>query len=272
MKQTVELGDVQQEESVHAAVTKMVANRFGAVVVRNADGASVGIFTERDVLKWGAKSTSYDDPVALHMTTDIVCVDHDNSISDSIGLMLKGGFRHLPLTQEGNILGIVSMRDIALELLKHTGQEVDILPMTVAELLVTEEQRNKTMVEVEYDATVDDVVRLMACRDVGCAVIHPRTSRLGVVDNVSIFSERDFMNKVVAPRLIASELLVADVRTDGSEVITVGPHNSLRACLRLMVYLGVRHLPVFDQMYCVAILSLKHIVRAAVHVEADTNH
>jgi len=74
----------------------------------------VGIFTERDVLR--ALSQDFDAPsheVSDWMTKDPITVPPDMAIDAAMELMLSGGFRHLPVTRDGVLVGMVSMRDLA---------------------------------------------------------------------------------------------------------------------------------------------------------------
>lgn len=83
--------------SVREAVSLLVGNRGGAVLVLDGDALS-GIFTERDVLKKVAgRPGALDAPVAEYMTTDPVVVRENESVAVALHKMADGGFRHVPM-------------------------------------------------------------------------------------------------------------------------------------------------------------------------------
>jgi CBS domain-containing protein len=99
--------------TVAEAATLMGARGVGSALV--LDGrAPAGIFTERDILR--ALASDFDaahHPVADWMTHDPVTVEADTGIRTALDLMLTGGFRHLPVIDGGELVGIVSLRDLS---------------------------------------------------------------------------------------------------------------------------------------------------------------
>ena len=102
--------------SPDAAVTDvaaaMVRGRFGSAVVLEG-GAVSGIFTERDVLRAAASGAELArSPVSHWMTPDPVTAAPDVDCDRAVELMVGGGFRHLPVVEGGELIGIVSLRDL----------------------------------------------------------------------------------------------------------------------------------------------------------------
>jgi|SRR5215211_2670976 len=96
---------------------RMVEREVGAVLVLDGDRL-VGILTERDVLRAVARGIRDDAVVADWMTTDPETIEPGESTRHAATLMMHGGFRHLPVTEDRAVVGIVSIRDlmrIALE-------------------------------------------------------------------------------------------------------------------------------------------------------------
>lgn len=100
--------------TVAEAARAMRDNRIGAVIVAK-DERPVGIFTERDLLnKIVAEGL---DPAKLevggYMTADPVTVDASEPLDKVFSTLAQARFRHLPITDRGRLVGIVSMTDIA---------------------------------------------------------------------------------------------------------------------------------------------------------------
>jgi CBS domain-containing protein len=93
---------------------KLMANRkVGAAVVHDSDGAGYGILTERDVLMSLAADQNPDVEIAAdHLTRDVVFAAPDWSLDTAAQAMLRGGFRHLVVTDDGDVAGVLSMRDV----------------------------------------------------------------------------------------------------------------------------------------------------------------
>ena len=96
----------------HAA-KRMSEQRVGAAVVHDHDGQGPSILTERDILVSAAASLDLDTELAGdHLTQNAVVADPEWSLDDAAAAMLRGGFRHLVVCQDGAVVGILSMRDV----------------------------------------------------------------------------------------------------------------------------------------------------------------
>ncbi|HVG87678.1 MAG: cyclic nucleotide-binding/CBS domain-containing protein [Gaiellales bacterium] len=92
------------------AAHRMADRRVGAILVTENDGL-VGILTERDVLK-AVGNDSINCSVADCMTHDPITVGLDASNGEAASLMIHGGFRHVPVVDGEQLVGIVSIRDL----------------------------------------------------------------------------------------------------------------------------------------------------------------
>lgn len=116
------------DATVLEAVLAMVDRNIGAVpVVHN--GKLVGIFSERDLMKRVVAEGC--DPrttcLAKVMTEDPLTVNTNEELENCMALMRRHGFRHLPVCHEGQVVGIVSMRDILLHDLNEKDDEVRMM-------------------------------------------------------------------------------------------------------------------------------------------------
>ena len=102
---------VESDASVADAAKVMVKGGFGSVIIVHGK-MLVGILTERDVLRAAANETDLSAAsVEDWMTPDPETAEPDLETEDAAGMMLSRGFRHLPVTQDGDLVGIVSLRD-----------------------------------------------------------------------------------------------------------------------------------------------------------------
>jgi CBS domain-containing protein len=96
----------------HAAMC-MARKRVGAAVVEDPEGEGPGIITERDVLLSIAEGQDPDaERVGTHLTSDVVLAAPDWSLEQAAAAMVQGGFRHLLVTDGGETVGVLSVRDI----------------------------------------------------------------------------------------------------------------------------------------------------------------
>jgi CBS domain-containing protein len=104
---------VEPTATVAEAATVMGGHHVGSALVIEG-GRPTGIFTERDVLRaLGSDFDAAHHPVADWMTHDPTTVDAEADVRSARDLMLGGGFRHLPVLESGELVGIVSIRDIS---------------------------------------------------------------------------------------------------------------------------------------------------------------
>jgi CBS domain-containing protein len=102
---------VESEERVVAVAQRMVERNLGAVLVLD-DGRLRGIMTERDLMRAVARGLHDDATVAEYMTENPETIDPEETVAHAAVLMLHGGFRHLPVVEGDNVVGIVSIRDL----------------------------------------------------------------------------------------------------------------------------------------------------------------
>jgi CBS domain-containing protein len=118
----------EMDATVLDAVLAMVDRNIGAVpVVHN--GKLVGIFSERDLMKRVVAEGC--DPrttcLAEVMTEDPLTVNTNEELENCMALMRRHGFRHLPVCHEGQVVGIVSLRDVLLHDLDEKDDEMRMM-------------------------------------------------------------------------------------------------------------------------------------------------
>ncbi len=99
--------------TLRALASLMAERGVGAAVVVDPDAAGPGIITERDVLVAVARGEDPDtELVADHLTTSAVYAAPDWSLDRAALTMVDGGFRHLVVVDRGDVVGMLSVRDI----------------------------------------------------------------------------------------------------------------------------------------------------------------
>ncbi len=107
--------------SVTQAAQMMVDLGIGSLAVYK-DGSMIGIFTERDVVRAAAESVETDsEPVERWMTPDPDTVDVEVEVDDAAAWMLAVGYRHLPITENGDLVGVASMKDVLWGIVEEMG-------------------------------------------------------------------------------------------------------------------------------------------------------
>jgi CBS domain-containing protein len=95
------------------AARAMAERGVGAAVVIDPEQPGPGIITERDILESIAAGQSSDqEHVGDHLSSNLTFATPDWSLERAAEAMVKGGFRHLVVIDGGDLIGILSMRDI----------------------------------------------------------------------------------------------------------------------------------------------------------------
>ena len=109
---------VKPEDTVLDAIKVLAAQDVGAAVVMTGDRMA-GIFSERDytrkvILQGRSSSTTRVEEI---MTSNVVCVTPRTRTRECMGLMTEKNIRHLPVVDEGRVVGIISIRDIVSDII-----------------------------------------------------------------------------------------------------------------------------------------------------------
>jgi CBS domain-containing protein len=99
---------------------RMVSRDVGAVLVTEG-GRLTGILTERDVLRAVAGGISDTTLVSDWMTRDPETMEPDETTGQAAVLMIHGGFRHMPIVEGDDIVGMLSIRDLMRVVLEDSA-------------------------------------------------------------------------------------------------------------------------------------------------------
>lgn len=117
---------IRKSTTVIDAVRAMNHKGVGSLLVMDGDHAA-GIFTERDVLQ---RIVDVDRDPALTrvvevMTPDPYTIEPGSRISDAMELMTSRRFRHLPVVEDGQVVGMVSIGDVMRWVTMHQQEHID---------------------------------------------------------------------------------------------------------------------------------------------------
>jgi len=121
---------VTSSARVSEAAEVLASNRIGSVVVSDDDGqTAMGILSERDIVRELAKSGSgcLDKAVSTYMTRKLVTCTSQASAQDLLSQMTEGRFRHMPVVEEGKMIGLVTLGDVVKAQLSELAMEKEAL-------------------------------------------------------------------------------------------------------------------------------------------------
>lgn len=109
------------ESTVAAAIAEMASQNVGALLVESSENKVVGIMTERDVLlKLDAKGLDASKTLVSEiMTSKVFYVDAKQSVEECMELMNSKGFRHLPVFNGEELLGLISVKDVLRQVISE---------------------------------------------------------------------------------------------------------------------------------------------------------
>jgi CBS domain-containing protein len=120
------------------ALKLMAEKDIGAVLVLDREKL-VGILTERDYARKGvlAGRLAKDTPVREVMTTKVVTVTPGHTVQQCMAIMSDRQLRHLPVIENGNILGVLSIRDLVAEVVLHHEHVIRDLQRDMMPILIS---------------------------------------------------------------------------------------------------------------------------------------
>lgn len=120
---------IRSDDSVFDAVGTMVRHNVGSLLVCDGDDVK-GIVTERDYLREIVLRgrTSKNTLVREIMTTEVVAVEPGRSIEECMAVMTDRRIRHLPVVEEGALVGVISIGDLVKQI--ASDREVEIRYLT----------------------------------------------------------------------------------------------------------------------------------------------
>jgi CBS domain-containing protein len=118
-----DVASIEPNATLAAAVALLAEKRIGAVLILGAGGRVAGILSERDIVRALAErgAAALDEPVSQTMTRKVFTCAESETVASIMERMTEGKFRHVPVVDQGQLVGIVSIGDVV----KHRLLEME---------------------------------------------------------------------------------------------------------------------------------------------------
>jgi CBS domain-containing protein len=114
------------DSTLSEIIAKLAQKKIGAIVIVGDKGEVAGILSERDIIRqlaeWGDAALS--DPASKSMTVTVVTCHETSTLEEMMEIMTQGRFRHVPVIEDGALVGIVSIGDIVKNHVAEVEMEV----------------------------------------------------------------------------------------------------------------------------------------------------
>lgn len=245
---------VSQDTTIAAAAERMDARRIGCLLVESNDPkrGPVGIVTEADLVR-KVLAKGLDPTVTMVdrvMVSPILTIAGDRSMLDASHMMENNHVRHLCVVEAGEIVGIMSVRDLVRSFVDaESGPvcELDKVYRPLGVLMAT------TLATIHSDASLLEAARLMGEKRIGSLL----TIEAGEI--VGIVTERDLVRKGLATNRDAGGTRVSAVMS--SPLLSIDVNRTIRDASKAMAEQGVRHLTVTENTKIVGVLSVRDLVK-----------
>ena len=225
-------------ETVQQACRLMWQRRSGSVLIVDSKEHLRGIFTGRDAVRLLAKGNSATTHLAQAMTPNPVTIAPESRAIDAMKAMNDGGFRHVPVTENESIWGVVSRGDFqGMEFEEFDWDGVSKATGMTANREIASIFKNQKPLVLGEDETVQRACQSMTERRCGSVLVVDKQQRL-----TGIFTGQDAV-RLLANGKNAAESLGQAMKPNP---VTITPDGHAINALRAMSNGGFRHLPVVE--------------------------
>lgn len=128
-KNNANLITVPLKTDLSGVISILAARKIGVVIVSETGKNALGILSERDIIRAlsEAGTNALSAPVEQFMSRDVVTCSPQTSADDVLALMTENRFRHMPVLEEGALIGLISQGDVVFARLQEISMEKDAL-------------------------------------------------------------------------------------------------------------------------------------------------
>jgi CBS domain-containing protein len=125
----------QPHRTLLEVIELLAGKGIGAVVVSDAARSVLGIISERDIVRaiGAGGASALGDPVSRHMTAKVSTVTENTPINSVMETMTNGRFRHMPVVEQGKLIGLISIGDVV----KHHVNVIESEKRALTEYITT---------------------------------------------------------------------------------------------------------------------------------------
>jgi CBS domain-containing protein len=245
---------VPQDTTAADAAERMGVKQIGCLLVESNDPERgiFGILTETDLVR-KVLAQGLDPTVTMVdrvMVSPILTIAGGRTMLDASQLMETNHVRHLCVVEAGEIVGIISVRDLVRSFVDaESGPvcELDKVYRPLSILMAT------TLATIQSDASLLEAAQLMGEKRIGSLL----TIEAGEI--VGIVTERDLVRKGLASSRDAGSTHVSAVMS--SPLLSIDVNRTIRDASKAMAEQGVRHLAVTENGKIVGVLSVRDLVK-----------
>ena len=110
------------------------SRKIGALIIVEDNGKIAGILSERDIVRAIANDgpSALKKPASAYMTKKVITCKESDTVTDLMGSMSKGRFRHLPVVTNGQLTGIISIGDVVKQRIAEAEFEAEEMKRYIA--------------------------------------------------------------------------------------------------------------------------------------------
>jgi CBS domain-containing protein len=124
---------IRPDQTLRDVVAVLASHKIGAIVVVDAAGKPIGIISERDIIRVANQTKNFfETRIDSVMTKDVVIGSPDDDLKSVQRTMTQRKFRHLPVMEQGKLVGIISIGDVVKAFVEQYQGEIETLQTQIA--------------------------------------------------------------------------------------------------------------------------------------------
>ncbi|HIE64965.1 MAG: CBS domain-containing protein [Nitrospira sp.] len=223
--------------------------KIGSLFIEE-NGRYIGIVTDSDLSrKVLTKKIPYDMPARDIMHSPILEIDIEKSMVEANHLMHLNGIRHLAISEEGRIIGLVSVRDIVQHFYSDQNSTLNKMEDIYNPLSVLTRRHIQS---ISGSASCREAAQKMTGSKIGSLLVSEGRQYSGIV------TETDLTRKIIGFNLSASDIPVGAIMN--TPIVDIDISRSVLEATEKMALQGIRHLAVREEKEIVGILSIRDLI------------
>ncbi|MFQ5544070.1 MAG: CBS domain-containing protein [Nitrospiria bacterium] len=244
-----EVESLEMDARISDVAAVMRNKKIGSVFIKDRDHYK-GIVTESDMVrKVLTKEMSYDTAASEIMGAPLVEIDIEKSVMEANHMMHFHSIRHLSISEKGEIIGLISVRDIVRFFSGEPKGSNDLMANVYKPLTILV---HRDIASVKSNVSCRDAAEIMEKHRIGSLLIPEENRYSGIITEV------DMVRKLIGFDLNPSEVPVGVIMN--TPVIDIDIASSVQSATDLMSSKGIRHLGVSEGGNIVGILSIRDLI------------